>query len=168
MNSATGVPVLFAHFVGTTKSSDCPETFMSAVPPEAFSDRSQRSKNVLWEISGLSRFSRLEFLRMLRFSDSAVSTSASPKTANAMLPSARQDVVGTRKRRFRSSIACLRIPLPLLHPRCYHHQRTTRGQCNWLCFHCRTLSFPIPSRFIPALSLTPLFPVSKRPDPFVS
>jgi hypothetical protein len=40
IDSATGVPVLFANFVGTTKSSDFPETCISAVPPEAFSDRS--------------------------------------------------------------------------------------------------------------------------------
>jgi len=41
IGSAAGVPVLFANFVGTTKSSDFPETSISAVPPEAFSDRSK-------------------------------------------------------------------------------------------------------------------------------
>ncbi len=36
----------------------------------------------------------------------------------------------------------------------YHRQRTVRGQGYWLSLPCRTLSFPIPSRFIPALSLS--------------
>ena len=52
-------------------------------------------------------------------------------------------------------MAGLRFLLPMLHPRCYHRQRTVRGQSNWLSSLCRTLSFPIPSRFIPALSLSP-------------
>jgi len=38
------------------------------------------------------------------------------------------------------------------HPRRCCHQRTTRGQSDWLSFLCRTLASPIPSRFIPALS----------------
>jgi len=33
-----------------------------------------------------------------------------------------------------------------------------RGQSDWLTLLCRTLSFLIPSRFIPALSLTPIAP----------
>ena len=72
-DSADGsVPSLFVGFAGTTDPSDSPRTCASAVPPEAFSDRSQRSKNVLWEVCGVSRFSRLEFPDMLRFYDSAV------------------------------------------------------------------------------------------------
>ena len=51
----------------------------------------------------------------------------------------------------------VRVPLPRLHPRCYHHHRTIPLQRSWLYFHCRTLSFPIPSRFIQALSLTLIF-----------
>ena len=35
------LPALFAHFVGTTKSSDFPETTIPDVSPYAFSDRSQ-------------------------------------------------------------------------------------------------------------------------------
>ena len=42
------------------------------------------------------RFLRLEFPGMLRFCDSAVSASALAMTSKAMLPLARQDVVGTR------------------------------------------------------------------------
>jgi len=56
----------------------------------------------------------------------------------------------------RSSIACLRNPLPLLHPRRYRHQRTTHGQSDSLNLLCWTLSFPTPIRFIPALSCVPL------------
>ncbi len=54
-------------------------------------------------------------------------------------------------------MAGLRVPLLWLHPRRYRHQRTTRGQRDWLGLHCRTLSFPTPSRFNPALSLRPIF-----------
>ena len=52
--------------------------------------------------------------------------------------------------------ACLRIPLLWLHPARYRHRRTTRGQSDWLNLLCRTLSFPTPIRFIPALSCVPL------------
>ena len=55
----------------------------------------------------------------------------------------------------RSSIACLRNPLPLLHPRRYRHQRTTHGQSDWVNLLWWTLSFPTPIRFIPALSCVP-------------
>ena len=50
-------------------SSDFPTTCTSAVPPEAFADR---SGSVELEAVGISRFSRLEFSDMLRFFDSAV------------------------------------------------------------------------------------------------
>jgi hypothetical protein len=52
-------------------------------------------------------------------------------------------------------MAGLRRLLPMLHQRCRHPPRTVRGQSYWLSFLCKTLSFSIPSRFIPALSLTP-------------
>ena len=101
VDSATGVPALFAHFVGTTKSSEFLSAFMSDFPPEAFSDRP-----VVWcdchpvktETNRTSRFSRLEFPRMHRFVDSAVSASISPIAIAAVLPSPCQDKVGTRKR----------------------------------------------------------------------
>ena len=53
-------------------------------------------------------------------------------------------------------MAGLRFLLPMPHPQGYPHQRTVRGQSDWLGLLCRTLAFPIPSRFIPALSLTAL------------
>lgn len=40
----------------------------------------------------------------------------------------------------------------MLHPRRHRHRRPVRGQSYWLGLLCRTLSFLIPSRFIPALS----------------
>ena len=51
-------------------------------------------------------------------------------------------------------MAGLRLLSPMLHPQCHHRQRTVRGQSYWLGFLCWTLSFLIPSRFIPALSET--------------
>ncbi len=47
--------------------------------------------------------------------------------------------------------ACM-YPRALLHPTCYHDQRTTQGQRVWQRLRCKTLSFSTPSRFIPALS----------------
>jgi len=54
--------------------SDFPMAFSSAVPPVAFSDRSDTSSEAL----GISRFSRLKFPDMLRFYDSAVLLHHSP------------------------------------------------------------------------------------------
>ena len=39
----------------------------------------------------------------------------------------------------------------------YRHQRTARGRSDWLNLLCRTLSFPNPIRFTPALFGVPLF-----------
>jgi hypothetical protein len=52
-------------------------------------------------------------------------------------------------------MAGLRLHSPMLHPEHYCSQRRVRGQSDWLGFLCKTLSFSISSRFIPALSLTP-------------
>ena len=90
MDSATGVPALFAHFVGTTKSSEFLSAFMSDLPPEVFSDRS-----VLWcdyhplktETNRTSRFSRLECLCMHRVFDSAVFVRTLPVAVRTMWPS---------------------------------------------------------------------------------
>jgi len=74
-DSATGVPVLFARFAGTMGPSDFLLAFMSALPSVTFSDRSAEQANIppyLEETNRISRFSRLEFSRMHRFSDSAV------------------------------------------------------------------------------------------------
>ena len=55
------------------------------------------------------------------------------------------------------------FPLADPHLQGYPRRRTVRGQSDWLGLLCRTLSFPIPSRFIPALSPTPLFSQSLNP-----
>ena len=52
-------------------------------------------------------------------------------------------------------MAGLRLHSPVLHPEHYCSQRRVRGQSDWLSFLCKTLSFSVSSRFIPALSPTP-------------
>jgi hypothetical protein len=81
-------------------------------------------------------------------------TATLPGTVVTVWPSPCQNRIGTRKWRFRSSIAGLRFLWPMLHPRCYHRRRTVRGHGDWLVLPCGTLAFLIPSRFSPALSLT--------------
>ena len=51
-------------------------------------------------------------------------------------------------------MAGLRLHSPMLHPEHYCSQRRVRGQSYWLSFLCKTLSFSVSSRFIPALSLS--------------
>ena len=76
------VASLFVDVAGTTDSSKFLSAFMSDFPPEVFSDRS-----VVWcdchpiktETNRTSRFSRLEFPRMPRFADSAVSVRTLPE-----------------------------------------------------------------------------------------
>ena len=82
--SATAVAALFARFVGTTRSSDFPTACMPAVPPGAFSGRSESCD---LEAMGISRFSHLEFPDMLRFYDSAVPARHLPIAQRAVLPS---------------------------------------------------------------------------------
>jgi len=59
-------------------------------------------------------------------------------------------------------MAGLRFLLPMPHPRDHSRQRMVQGQSNWLSLLCRTLPFPTPSRFIPAISLTRFLPFSSR------
>ncbi len=60
-DSATAVAALFARVDGTMEPSDFPSAYMSAVPPEAFADRSNSEE---LETVGISRFSRLKFSDM--------------------------------------------------------------------------------------------------------
>ena len=81
-------------------SSDFLSAFMSALPSETFSDRSAFDVNVPLppaETNRISRFSRLECLRMHSVYDSAASARTSLLTVRAILPSPCQDKIGTRK-----------------------------------------------------------------------
>ena len=61
-DSADGsAPPLFAGFAGIMDPSDFPTAYTSAVPPEAFADRSNSEE---LETVGISRFSRLKFSDM--------------------------------------------------------------------------------------------------------
>jgi len=91
---------LFACFVGTTSSSDFPAAYMSAVPPWAFADRSDSLES---ETAGISRFSRLEFSDMHRFSDSAVPLGHSPWNAIARVAFP-QTLQGRRTKRMISEL----------------------------------------------------------------
>jgi hypothetical protein len=53
-------------------------------------------------------------------------------------------------------MAGLRLHAPMLHPERHRSQRRACGQSQWLVVLCKTLSFSFPSRFIPALSPTPV------------
>ena len=59
-------------------------------------------------------------------------------------------------------MAGLRLHSPMLHPVHYCSRRRVCGQSYWLGFLCKTLSFSVSSRLIPALSLTPSFLPSER------
>ena len=56
---------------------------------------------------------------------------------------------------FGARVAGLCLHSPMLHPEHYCSQRRVRGQSDWLSFLCKSLSFSVSSRFIPALSLVP-------------
>jgi hypothetical protein len=147
---------LFVRVDGTTKSSDFPSAFMSAVPSERFADRPCRlPSGAVQGTDGISRFSRLKFPHMHQVFDSAVSASHSPVAHEAMLPSPCLNKVGTRNETdFGVQYWACAYPLPMPHPRRYRRPRRVSGQRVWLRLHCKTLSFSTPSRFIPALSQT--------------
>ena len=67
---------------------------------------------------------------------------------------------------FGARVAGLRRHSPMLHPEHYCSRRRVRGQSDWLGFLCKTLSFSVSSRFIPALSLTPFTDEFKGLTPF--
>ena len=92
-SAVAGWPTLFARFVGTTRSSDSSKTFTPDVRLCAFSGRpSSVTREGVFEVS---RFSRMEFPRMLRVSDSAASPDDSRLTPSFMLPSPSPYKVGT-------------------------------------------------------------------------
>ena len=141
--------------MGTMLSSEFPSAFIFALPPVEFSNRS-----FLWqacqrrEADGTSRFSRLECLQHARVYDSAASSSCLPITHESVLPSPNLNRIGTRKGTDFGAqwLACM----DLLHGRsrqtCCHNRPSAEGRNRWLIVFRKTLSFSIPSRFIPALS----------------
>ena len=136
---------LFAVVVSTTDSCDLPLACMSDLPSETFPDRSESCD---LEANGLSRFSRLKYCCMLRFSDSAALVCVSPVSTHPIRPSPCEDRVGTRECGFRSSMAGLLNPP---HGRLNRNRFSAGGRSEWLVLLRRTLSFPISTRFIPAL-----------------
>ena len=86
---------------------------------------------------------------MHRFSDSAVSVDALPNSGSDDIAFSESGQDRHTKVMMSELNGWPAFPLAMLHPRCYHHQRTVRGQSYWLSLLCRTLSFPIPSRFYP-------------------
>jgi hypothetical protein len=92
-DSATAIgPALFARFVGTTRSSDSSDTCMSAV---RLGLRRPSRDPVAAGVSEVSRFSRMEFPRMLRVSDSAALSDDSRCTPSHILPSPSPYRIGT-------------------------------------------------------------------------
>src|SRR5258706_8006289 len=62
MPSASGFPLLFGHFVGTSRPSDFPSTCMLDFWITSFSNRPVH--NCVSGVDGTSRFSRVKFPRM--------------------------------------------------------------------------------------------------------
>jgi hypothetical protein len=87
-------PTLFARFVGTTRPSDSPQTYMSTLRLLAFFDRPALPSSA---VCRASRFSRVEFPHMPRVSDSAAPKDCSRLSLPFILPSPYQDTVGTPK-----------------------------------------------------------------------
>ena len=154
-NSAAEVPALFACVAGNTKSSDCPSAFMSAVPSERFADRPCRlPSGAVQGTDGISRFSRLECLRHARVYDSAAPSPCSPLSHGLMLPSPYLNRIGTRNDTDFGAqwLACTDLHIGRSRRVCYHRRPSEEGRSRWLIVLRKTLSFSIPSRFIPALS----------------
>src|SRR5277367_1574980 len=152
MSSASGSPLLFGHFVGSTQPSDSPPTCMLDFWLKAFSNR----PTAIWAmgVDGISRFPRAEFPCMPGVLDCAESVGCSRLcTRQCCLPPCRT-TSALRSRLFRSSIPCLHFPLSTLRWQPRGWPRMTRGQDGSLRLSCMTLSFTTPRRFHPgALSI---------------
>ena len=146
---------LFAGFDGTTLPSDFPSAFMSAVPSERFADRPCRlPSGAVQGTDGISRFSRLECLRHARVYGSAASSSYSPIAHESVLPSPCLNRIGTRLGTDFGAqwLACTDLHFGRSRRMCHHKRPSEEGRSRWLIVLRKTLSFSIPSRFIPALS----------------
>jgi hypothetical protein len=140
----------------TTKPSDFPSAFMSALPPVEFSDRrrSEPHGDSARQTDGISRFSRLECLRHARVYDSAAFAPCSPVTNGLMLPSPCLNRIGTRNDTDFGAqwLACTNLLFERSRQRRYRIRPSEEGRSRWLIVLRKTLSFSIPSRFNPALS----------------
>ena len=146
---------MFACVDGTTKPSDFPSAFISALPPVEFSDRPCRlPSGAVQGTDGLSRFSRLECLRHARVYDSAAPSPCSPLSHGLMLPSPYLNRIGTRNDTDFGAqwLACTDLHIERSRQRCCHPRPFEEGRSRWLIVLRKTLSFSIPSRLIPALS----------------
>jgi len=142
---------LFGRFAGTTCSSDSPPACALVVWLFAFSSRSDV---FLSDTDGVSRFSRMEFPDMPGVSDCAGFMTDLRLSSFIMWPSASQNSVGTPNEiDFAAQYPACLCPCRTLRLPPYGDLRMTRGQDGSLLLSCRTLSFPIPCRFIPALTL---------------
>ena len=101
-----------------------------------------------------SRFSRLECLRHAKVFDSAASSSCSPVAHEPVLPSPCLNRIGTRLGTDFGVqwLACTDLPIGRSRRICHHKRPSEEGRSRWLVVLRKTLSFSIPSRFIPALS----------------
>src|ERR1700722_1334659 len=124
MPFASGCPLLFGHFVGSTQPSDSPSACMLDFRLMAFSNRPATSTGTDWA----SRFSRVEFPCMPGVSDCAESTECSRwRPLRYCLPSC-VTASALCSRLFRSSIPCLHVPLSTLQWQPRGWPRMTRGQ----------------------------------------
>lgn len=152
---------LFAGFVGTMPSSDFSPAFIPALPPVEFSDRCRSEPFVGFarQAGEISRFSHLECLRHARVYDSAASSSCSPVAHDLVLPSPCLNRIGTRLGTARFNdywgaqwLACTDLHIGRSERMCHHKRPSEEGRSRRLIVLRKTLSFSIPSRFIPALA----------------
>ena len=130
--------------------SDSPLAFMSAVPPEEFSDRCRPLPPTdTWDLPVLVFEVSIHApgLRLRRAPNRLACNDLWGVAFHSTYS------VGARETLV-FGVLCpgLGVPLPLPHPRCCHRRRTTQGQRIWLGFRCKTLSFSTSNRFILAFS----------------
>jgi len=119
-------------------------------------------------VPGVSRFSRLEFPRMLGVYDSAGSrVDLSFRLPRCSLPPPKTTSAPRRINKFRSSIPGLRVPLSTLRPLPYGGWRMTRGQGGSLVLSYAALSSGrVGTRRGPVLPTSPRSPLSFRTASF--
>jgi hypothetical protein len=145
--SASGRPLLFGPFTGTTAWSDSSATYAWVVrlAPSPTGPRFAAGA------AEVSRFSCGEFPGVPGFPRPRRARSPLANARRTIWPSPSVHRVGARNSGFRGSIAGPPVPLSTLHPRCRHRRRMTRGQRGSQLLRCRALSSPPLRRLTPAL-----------------